>query len=81
MVSAPRLLLVDLDDVVVLHVEGLWGVVVVDASAVEEEAEGGGGDAHPVRVRLLQLPHQRSHLHPEVHLVAVLTHHLRRVES
>ena len=39
MVSAPRLLLVDLDDVVLLHFQGLGGLVVVDAAAVEKEPE------------------------------------------
>ena len=71
------LLLVDLDDVVLLHLEGLGRLVVVDAAAVEEEAEGGDGDADALRVRLLQLAHLRRHLDAEVDLVGVLAHHLQ----
>ena len=76
MISA-GLLLVDLDDVVLLHLEGLGRLVVVDAAAVEEEAQRGDGDADALRVRLLQLAHLRRHLDAEVDLVGVLAHHLQ----
>ncbi len=39
LLSASRLLLVHLDDVVLLHFQRLWSLVVVDAPAVEEEPE------------------------------------------
>ena len=71
------LLQVDLDDVVLLHLEGLGRLVVVDAAAVEEEAERGDGHADALRVRLLQLAHLRRHLDAEVDLVGVLAHHLQ----
>ena len=47
------LFLVDLDDVVLLHLELLRRFVVVDASAVEQESEGGDRNADSLRVRLL----------------------------
>ena len=35
-----------LDDIVLLHLQGLGRLVIVDPPAVEEEAERGDGDAH-----------------------------------
>ena len=37
LVPAPRLFLVHLDDIVLLHLQRLRGLVVVDAPSVEEE--------------------------------------------
>ena len=37
--ASPGLLLVDLNDVVLLHLQGLGGLVVVDTAAVEQEPE------------------------------------------
>jgi hypothetical protein len=70
---AARLLLVDLDDVVLLHLECLRGLVVVDPAAVEQEAEGADGDADALRVALLELAHLSGHLDAEVDLVRVLS--------
>merc|ERR1719336_3105228 len=75
--AASRLLLVDLDDVILLHLQGLGRLVVVDAPAVKEEAEGGDGHAHPLRVGLLQLSHLSRLLHAEVDFVAVLPDNLQ----
>ena len=36
---APGLLLVPLDDIVLLHLQGLWGLVIVDATAVKQETK------------------------------------------
>ena len=36
---APGLLLVHLDDIVLLHLQGLWGLVIVDATAVKQETK------------------------------------------
>merc|ERR1719195_266262 len=72
-----RLLLVDLDDVVLLHFEGLGCLVVVDPPAVKEEPQGGDGDADALCVGLLQLAHLSGHLDSEVDLVGVLAHHLQ----
>ena len=33
------LLLVHLDDIVLLHFQGLWGLVIVDAAAVKQETK------------------------------------------
>ena len=71
--GASCLFLVHLDDVVLLHLQGLRGLVVVDAAAVEQESEGGDGDADPLAVGLLEFAHLRCLLHPEVDLVAVLS--------
>ena len=69
---APGLLLVHLDNVVLLHLQGLGGLVIVDAAAVKQEPEGGDGDADPLAVGLLKLAHLGGLLHPEVDLVGVL---------
>ncbi len=37
--AAAGLLLVDLDDVILLHLQRLWGLVIVDPAAVEQEPE------------------------------------------
>ncbi len=70
--SSSGLLLIDLDDIVLLHLERFGRLVVVDASAVEEEPQTGDWNADALRIRLLQLAHLRRHLHPEVNLVRVL---------
>ena len=51
--GAPRLLLVHLDDVVLFHLQGLRGLIVVDPAAVKQESEGGNRDAHSLTVGLL----------------------------
>ena len=71
------LLLVDLDDVVLLHLEGLGRLVIVDAAPVEEEAQWGDGDAHTLGVALLELAHGSGHLDAEVDLVRVLADDLQ----
>jgi len=73
---SPGLLLVHLDDIVLLHFQGLWGLVIVDAAAVKQETEGGDGDADPLAVGLLEFAHLGGLLHPEVDLVGVLADHL-----
>ena len=45
-----RLLLIDLDDVVLLHFELLRRLVIVDTTAVEEETERVDGHADPLGV-------------------------------
>ena len=75
--AAAGLLLVHLDDVILLHLQRLRSLVIIDPSAVEEEAEGGDGDPDPLAVGLLELAHLRGLLHAEVDLVAVLPHHLQ----
>ena len=71
--GTPGLLLIHLDDVVLLHLQGLGGLVIVDAAAVKQEPEGGDGDADPLAVGLLELSHLCGLLHPEVDLVTVLS--------
>ena len=71
--GAASLLLVHLDDVVLLHLQGLRGLVVVDPAAVKQEPEGCNGDANPLAVGLLELAHLCCLLHPEVDFVAVLS--------
>ena len=74
---AARLLLVHFDDVVLLHLERLRCLVVVDATAVEQEAEGGDGNSDTLRVGLLELAHLSGLLDPEVDLVGVLADDLQ----
>ena len=71
--GAPGLLLVHLDDVVLLHLQSLRGLVIIDPAAIEQESEGGDGDAHSLTVGLLELAHLSGLLHPEVDLVAILS--------
>ena len=71
--GAARLFLVHLDDVILLHLQGLRGLVVVDAAAVKQESEGSNRDADPLAVGLLELAHLCGLLHSEVDLVAVLS--------
>ena len=71
------LLLIDLDHIILLHLQGLRVLVVIDSPAIEEEPEAGNGHAHPLAVALLQLPHLRGLLDPEVDLIAVLANHLQ----
>ena len=75
--ASSRLLLVDFNDVILLHLQSLRSLVIVDPSAVEEEPEGGDRDAHTLRVRLLQLPHLGGLLDSEVDFVGVLSDHLQ----
>ena len=75
--SISAVIITHLDHVILFHLQGLGGLVIVDPPAIEEEPEGGDGDANSLAVRLLQLSHQRGLLHPEVDLVAVLAHHLQ----
>merc|ERR1719193_2883121 len=74
---AARLLLVDLYDVILFHLQGLGSLVIVDPPPVEQEPEGTDGDSNSERVGLLQLPHLRCLLHPEVDLVGVPVSSLR----
>ena len=74
--AAANLLLIDFDDVAVLHLELLGRLGVVDAPAVEQEAQRGDRHTLPVAVRLLELGHARGQLDFEVHLAVVLAHHL-----
>ena len=81
------LLLVHLDHIVLLHLQCLLSklqdsapkclylrsLVVVDPAAVKQEPEGGDGDADPLAVGLLELPHLCGLLHSEVDLVTVLS--------
>ena len=71
--GAAGLLLINLDDIVLLHLQGLRGLVVVDPAAVKQESEGCDGDADPLTVGLLELAHLCCLLHPEVDFVAVLS--------
>merc|ERR1719318_2118587 len=75
--KAARLFLVNLDDVILLHLEGFRGFVIVDAPPVKEEPEAGHWDANPLAVAFLQLAHLGGLLHAEVDLVGVLAYHLQ----
>merc|ERR1719436_154900 len=72
-----RLLLVNFDDIVLLHLQSLRSFVIVDASSVKEEPETGHRNPHPLAVRLLQLAHLGGLLDPEVDFVAVLSDNLQ----
>ena len=74
---AASLLLIHLNDVILLHLQGLGRLVVVNASSVEEEAERGDGDSDSLRVGLLELAHLGGLLDAEVDLVRVLADDLQ----
>merc|ERR1740129_2119304 len=71
------LLLVHLDDIVLLHFQGLWGLVIVNAASVKQETEGGDGDADPLAVGLLEFAHLGGLLYTEMDLVGVLADNLQ----
>merc|ERR1719446_855529 len=74
--SPSGLLLVHLYDVILFHLQSFRRFIIVDPPPVKKEAERCDGDSHPLGVGLLQLPHLSGLLHPEVDLIAVLSHHL-----
>merc|ERR1719446_355243 len=74
--SPSGLLLVHLYDVILFHLQSFRRFIIVDPPPVKKEAERCDGDSHPLGVGLLQLPHLGGLLHPEVDLIAVLSHHL-----
>merc|ERR550519_595944 len=72
-----RLFLVNLDDIILLHLQSLRSLVIIDPPSIEQEPETGLWDSHPLAVRLLQFPHLSGLLHTEVDLVRVLAHNLQ----
>lgn len=75
--QSTRLFLVHLDYVVVDHLQLLRRLVITDALAIKQEAEGGHRHRNSLTVTFLQFPHLRGHLHLKVDLVAVLAYHLQ----
>merc|ERR1719342_1742804 len=51
------LLLVNLNDIILFHLESLGGLVIIDPSSIEQETEAGLWDSHPLAVRLLEFAH------------------------
>ena len=49
---------VDLNNIVMLHPQGSWGVVVVYPLRHKEESESGDGQPTSFAVRLLQIQHR-----------------------
>lgn len=74
--ASAGLLLEHLDDVLLLHVQRQRRVAVVNAAAVEEEAQRGERHADAIAVGLLQLAEGGGLLHAKVKLVGVLADHL-----
>ena len=70
--EAANLLLVDFNAVAVFHLELLRRLVVVDASAVEQEAQRVHRDALAIAVGLLELSHVGRVLDLEMDLAVVL---------
>merc|ERR1719219_2764948 len=75
--EASSLLLVNLDHVVLLHLQSFGGFVIVDPSSVKQKPERGDGDAHPLGIGLLQFTHLSCLLHSEVDFIAVLPNNLQ----
>ena len=71
------LFLVNLDHVVVLHLQELRCVRVVDTTAVKQEPQGPHLYAHSFRVGLLEFAELSGHLHAKVNLIGVLAHDLQ----
>jgi len=72
--SSSGLLLVNLNDIILFHLQSLGCLVIVDSSSVEEESEGSDWDTNPLGVGLLQLAHLGGLFHSEVNFVGILTH-------
>merc|ERR1719513_284211 len=72
-----RLLLINLDNVVLLHFQCFRSLVVVDSAPVKQKPERCHGNPNPFRVGLLQLAHLRGLLHPKVDLAAVVVYPLQ----
>ena len=53
--KSSSLFLVDLNDVVLFHLQGLGSLVVVDTTSVEEETEGGYGYANSFTEKELKI--------------------------
>ena len=67
----------DFDGVVVLHVEGLWGVRLLDPIPVEDKPDRGLDELLPVAVGVHQLPEGRALLDLELDHLPVLTDHFQ----
>merc|ERR1711875_28526 len=68
-----RLFLVNFDNVVVLHLQGLGRIIVVYPFAVKEETQRRDRHALTLTVRFLQFAHRRGKLDLEVNFAVVLT--------
>merc|ERR1719481_2052204 len=71
------LLLVNLNDIILFHLESLGGLVIIDPSSIKQETEAGLWNSHPLAVRLLEFAHLCSLLHTEVNLVRILSNNLQ----
>merc|ERR1719481_1269608 len=75
--GTPSLLLVNLNDIILFHLESLGSLVIIDPSSIEKETEAGLWDSHPLTVRLLEFAHLCSLLHTEMNLVRILSNNLQ----
>merc|ERR1739838_124408 len=67
------LLLVNLDDIILFHLEGLWVFIIIDPPSIKEKAERCDWHSDPLGVRLLQFAHLGSLLYSEVNFIGVLS--------
>merc|ERR1719357_2493731 len=70
------LLLVNLDDIVLFHLESLWSLVIINPPSIEQKTEAGLWNSNSLAVRLLQFSHLCGLLHTEVNLVGILSNNL-----
>merc|ERR1739838_1260869 len=71
------LFLVNLNDVILFHLQGLGVFIIIDPSSIKEETERCDWDSNPLRVRLLEFAHLSGLLHPEVDFIGILSNHLQ----
>jgi len=67
------LFLVNLNDIVLLHLEGLGVFIIIDPSSIKEETERCDWHSNPLRIGLLKFSHLGGLLHPEVDFIGILS--------
>jgi len=74
--SSPSLFLVNLNDIVLFHLQGFGVFIIIDPSSIKEESERCDWDSNPLGVRLLQFAHLGGLLYSEVNFIGVLSYDL-----
>merc|ERR1739838_304021 len=75
--SSPSLFLVNLNDIVLFHLESLGVLIIIDPPSIKQKTERCDWDSNPLGVRLLEFAHLSGLLHPEVDFIGILSNHLQ----
>merc|ERR1739838_657412 len=70
------LFLVNLNDVILFHLEGLGVLIIIDPSSIKQKAERCNWDTNPLRVGFLEFAHLGGLLHSKVDFIGILSHDL-----